>query len=573
MNPTTLATLFIVLAYLIGSIPFAYVVVKAVQGVDIRTVGSGNVGATNAGRLLGLRYFVLVFFLDMLKGLVPTVAFPLLVRAMTGRGVMDLPVMIALSTIIGHNFPIYLNFQGGKGVSTSLGAAFGLDWAASFGATIVFFVALRACGYVSLSSVLGAAAFVIVYFVHLLVLRKSPWDREHVALTVLILGLMLMLVIRHRKNWARIREGTEPRVGRRFKRPASGCAKVWLVVAIGILAIGSLLLLRVARPQALDCGDFTLTDLGRVQTGHQRADRLVFADSGKRLGVLCPRYNRLMIYRVTENPSLELAHDVELEGQPVAIRTFGDRFYLLLRPSGDLRHIHKGFLQPLDLEGRPIGAKIEVGFYPTDFAVNGSMAYVLTAGRAEGAAEMPPPAMVTIDLTSGKTTGAMAFDSPGDDPSRIVLSSSGQCAAVTLRGSNTVAAMDLTTPSSPTLMSRSPLPPRLIPYPSITSQDWILMPVRSDREAAVFSIPGLSLGTTPLQDFLVSTMPEESAIEVQKVASSAAIGRLPLRGSAHVGLIKPTALAVSSERGLIAVANRSGGVNLVAIEAGKTTRK
>src|SRR3954452_13347546 len=111
MTPTGLASISVVLAYLIGAIPFAYVLVRAIKGIDIRTVGSGNVGATNASRVLGLRGFLLVFGLDMLKGLLPTIGLPALVRWLGGQSVADLKVLIALATILGHNFPIYLQFK------------------------------------------------------------------------------------------------------------------------------------------------------------------------------------------------------------------------------------------------------------------------------------------------------------------------------------------------------------------------------------------------------------------------------------------------------------------------------
>src|SRR3954468_14837040 len=97
------ATLAVVVAYLIGAIPFAYLVAYQVKGIDIRTVGSGNVGATNVGRVLGFRFFLLVFVLDVLKGLLPTLGLP---RAIAAAGYEEpaLPVLVALATILGHNF-------------------------------------------------------------------------------------------------------------------------------------------------------------------------------------------------------------------------------------------------------------------------------------------------------------------------------------------------------------------------------------------------------------------------------------------------------------------------------------
>ena len=114
--------LAVLAAYLIGSIPFGYLTARLVKGIDIRTVGSGNLGATNVGRVLGPRYFWLVLALDALKGFGPTWAFPELLRQRADSVPPDLPVLIALATILGHTFPVYLKFRGGKGVATSLGA-------------------------------------------------------------------------------------------------------------------------------------------------------------------------------------------------------------------------------------------------------------------------------------------------------------------------------------------------------------------------------------------------------------------------------------------------------------------
>src|SRR6185312_10342972 len=142
MTAYLLGALCVVLAYLIGAIPFAYLVVYAAKGVDIRTVGSGNVGATNAGRVLGFRYFVIVFLLDLAKGLLPTLGLPRLVTAATGQTVPGLDVFVAIAAILGHNFPVYLRFKGGKGVATSLGAVSALDALASLAAAVGFATSL-----------------------------------------------------------------------------------------------------------------------------------------------------------------------------------------------------------------------------------------------------------------------------------------------------------------------------------------------------------------------------------------------------------------------------------------------
>lgn len=203
-------------AYLIGSIPTAYLVVRAARGIDIRTVGSGNVGATNAGRVLGPKGFLGVFSLDLLKGVLPTALLPLLASRMLGQSVPGLPVAVAVFTILGHNFPLYLGFRGGKGVSTSLGAMCALDPIASLVSVAVFLLTLVASRMVSLSAILGAAGFAATYFLRV----GTPWSPDHLAMSIAVIGLGTLLVWRHRANLNRIARGTEPRIRLGRRNPA-----------------------------------------------------------------------------------------------------------------------------------------------------------------------------------------------------------------------------------------------------------------------------------------------------------------------------------------------------------------
>jgi glycerol-3-phosphate acyltransferase PlsY len=200
--------LALLIAYLVGAIPFAYLLVWGLKGIDIRTVGSGNVGATNAGRVLGFRYFVLVFALDVAKGFLPTWGLPRLAELATGTPLPWLSVPVALATILGHNFPVYLRFRGGKGVATSLGALAALDPIACAGAAATFGIVLLVTRYVSLSSVLGGFGFALVHFARV----ARPWGRDEIGMTLLTILLLAMLTVRHRKNFGRIAAGTEPRV-------------------------------------------------------------------------------------------------------------------------------------------------------------------------------------------------------------------------------------------------------------------------------------------------------------------------------------------------------------------------
>jgi glycerol-3-phosphate acyltransferase PlsY len=222
MPPIAASILAVAAGYLLGAVPFAYLIVRARKGLDIRTVGSGNVGATNAGRVLGFRYFLLIFALDVLKGLLPTLLLPRLAAAISSGAVSPaLPVFVALATILGHNFPIYLGFKGGKGVATSLGAMFALDPAASASAAVMFLFSLQVTRYVSMSSVLGAIAFGGVHFLQV----EHPFEPAQWPMTAVTILLVVMLVYRHRANLVRIGKGTEPTVNlSRRRRPADAHA-------------------------------------------------------------------------------------------------------------------------------------------------------------------------------------------------------------------------------------------------------------------------------------------------------------------------------------------------------------
>lgn len=222
-----ITALLIVVAFLAGSIPFGLIIGK-LKGVDIRTQGSGNIGATNLGRVLGRRYFFLCFALDALKGFIPTLAGGV-VLGVAGR--LDLPptqsaawLGIMLASVLGHVFCPWLRFKGGKGVATSLGALLGV-WPAltlpGLLALVSFVLALRVWRYVSLASIIAAIAVplgVAAWF-HLASIGIGPHPRGAVQVVHMLpfLGLSLLLsalvIGRHRANISRLRAGTEPKVG------------------------------------------------------------------------------------------------------------------------------------------------------------------------------------------------------------------------------------------------------------------------------------------------------------------------------------------------------------------------
>lgn len=193
----------LLLAYLAGSIPFAHLIARA-HGVDIRKVGSGNVGATNVFRAVGKGWGVLTFALDVLKGALPAA---LIVPAIALIHPPALPpawkLAFGVAAIAGHNWPIFLGFKGGKGVATSAGMLIAAAPSAigiGFGVWLISFLFSR---YVSLASIIAAAA-----------VPAAGWwlyRGEGIAMPLALTVLGALTIWRHRSNLIRLREGTEHR--------------------------------------------------------------------------------------------------------------------------------------------------------------------------------------------------------------------------------------------------------------------------------------------------------------------------------------------------------------------------
>ncbi|MBI1827797.1 MAG: glycerol-3-phosphate 1-O-acyltransferase PlsY [Planctomycetes bacterium] len=203
--------------YLCGGIPFALFVGK-LKGVDIRKVGSGNLGAMNVGRLLGRQWFVVVFLLDMLKGLIPTLIAGHLLKEVvpsgefaTWRDVCWL--LTGIACVLGHNYPMYLGFRGGKGVSTSMGAALGIYPDLTAPAIASFFVWCAGLAATRMSSV-GSLCAAILFPVFCFILGPSNGRSLAQRWPMLAFALLaaVMVVVRHRANIRRILAGNETRV-------------------------------------------------------------------------------------------------------------------------------------------------------------------------------------------------------------------------------------------------------------------------------------------------------------------------------------------------------------------------
>lgn len=192
----------VAMSYLVGSVPTAYLVIRALKGVDIRTVGSGNVGATNVSRAAGRPAGIAVFILDAAKGwLSARVLAPWLGASADGLSAL----ICGSSAVIGHIAPVWLGFRGGKGVATTIGALIGYDPTLAALCGGVWGLGFALTRYVSVSSIAAIAAVPVIQGVF-----GKPAQELAVG------GALACLVIwKHRANLARLRQGTEPRAGRR----------------------------------------------------------------------------------------------------------------------------------------------------------------------------------------------------------------------------------------------------------------------------------------------------------------------------------------------------------------------
>jgi glycerol-3-phosphate acyltransferase PlsY len=208
--------------YLAGGIPFAYLITRWKTGRDIRAVGSGNVGATNVGRLLGLQYFILVFVLDFAKGVLPVLLARCLSQSVPLAGASYLPEVVGFAAILGHVFPIYLGMRGGKGVSTTIGVLVSLVPWETLAGLLAFLVVTAMTRWVSAGSIAFVAMLAGVYFAR----SSAPWNHENIALSAIVLFIAALVIIKHRSNIARILSGTEPRVRMPWEpRPAGDADK------------------------------------------------------------------------------------------------------------------------------------------------------------------------------------------------------------------------------------------------------------------------------------------------------------------------------------------------------------
>jgi glycerol-3-phosphate acyltransferase PlsY len=214
-----------VIAYLVGAVPFGYLVARA-RGVDILSHGSGNIGATNVGRILGRGFGILVFALDFAKGALPTLAAGLLTPA-------DVPaewsqVTAGIAAFLGHLFPVYLGFRGGKGVATGAGVVAVLAPGPTVAALLIWAAVFAGTRYMSLASLTAAAVLCVLR----VATTPAPFSGPPGVVTVFCLVAAGLVALRHRANIGRLLAGTE----NRFKESATmtRLAKTLHVMAVGL---------------------------------------------------------------------------------------------------------------------------------------------------------------------------------------------------------------------------------------------------------------------------------------------------------------------------------------------------
>jgi glycerol-3-phosphate acyltransferase PlsY len=221
-NPWILFVVFPLAAYVIGATPFGVLLARA-KGVDLRKAGSGNVGATNVGRVLGRRWGYLCFVLDVAKGLLPVLAVGAMLRPVQPLGAAvvhpDIAMqaawlLVACGAICGHVFSFYLGFHGGKGVATGLGVVLGIwpYFTVPGLAALAIWVALTlTTRYVSVGSIVAAGAFVPLVAGYCMIRHWPP--AELWPLLAFASAMVALIIVRHRTNISRLLQGTENKVG------------------------------------------------------------------------------------------------------------------------------------------------------------------------------------------------------------------------------------------------------------------------------------------------------------------------------------------------------------------------
>ncbi|MCX7699154.1 MAG: glycerol-3-phosphate 1-O-acyltransferase PlsY [Candidatus Goldbacteria bacterium] len=191
--------LFLLFTYLFASIPTGYIVVKVLKGIDIRTVGSGNIGATNVNRVLGIKWFIFVLIFDALKGYLPV-----FISKILFKDILLVPIFSGIAAILGHTFTVFLNFKGGKGVATSFGVFLALAPISLISSFIIFIIVLFLFKYISLSSIIASILFPAFVFIY------GETGYLNIILYFSLLA-SIFIIYKHKENIKRLLTGNENR--------------------------------------------------------------------------------------------------------------------------------------------------------------------------------------------------------------------------------------------------------------------------------------------------------------------------------------------------------------------------
>ena len=202
MSPIILTCLFILAAYLLGAVPFGLLIARWVKGIDIREHGSKNIGATNVFRVVGKKWGILVLLLDALKGALPCLL-PLFLGV---QPPISLRLVLGVTAILGHSFPVWLKFKGGKGVATSLGVFLAVCWQPTLSAFGIWIMMFTLCHIISLSSLVAAVVFPVMIVFY-------DWGNSDLNILLPIsLVLAVFIFYTHRANIQRLRQGSEKKL-------------------------------------------------------------------------------------------------------------------------------------------------------------------------------------------------------------------------------------------------------------------------------------------------------------------------------------------------------------------------
>ena len=207
--------IFFIVVYLFGAVPWGFIIGK-IKGIDIRKNGSGNIGATNITRTLGKPWGIFCFVLDFLKGLIPVLCTKTFIASMLNipNNLLGITIIIVvLTTIMGHIFPIYLKFKGGKGVATGTGALIAITPFAIICGLIIWVIIFKISRYVSIASIIAAisVAVLTIFF------SAMGFYRVPISLQYFVVLLAIFAIYKHTSNIKRLLNGTENRFEKKKK--------------------------------------------------------------------------------------------------------------------------------------------------------------------------------------------------------------------------------------------------------------------------------------------------------------------------------------------------------------------